>query len=270
MRLTGLNSQSLNVELYVFGPTRAEAPHFKVERCVKPAYPPESPNAWFSGPETPDIVHPLLRKWVNGSLVATKLIATLSPSEMRQDVWVDWTPFLEKKNHFFSRQGALTMALNWGSGLFAAGLFVVCLLAFVSKTYKSKLPRLFGIVAVASIFLVGLIYFSLPKIEVKLVKGPYSHWRGEQQLGLVIISDQSNWHTTAEVRAGLQKFISNSTNAANFALNWENYFVGGQVREEDSPGNYLLRETNNQLQLVTFYPNGGEEVSYTWDLPAQH
>jgi hypothetical protein len=41
------------------------------------------------------------------------------------------------------------------------------------------------------------------------------------------------------------------------------------MREEDSPGNYLLRETNNQLQLIFFYPNGEEEISETRDLPIQ-
>ena len=34
MRLTGLDSQSLGVELYFFGLARVEAPHFKVERCT--------------------------------------------------------------------------------------------------------------------------------------------------------------------------------------------------------------------------------------------
>ncbi len=37
MRLTGLDNGPLSVELYVFGPSRAKAAHFKVESCVKPA-----------------------------------------------------------------------------------------------------------------------------------------------------------------------------------------------------------------------------------------
>ena len=56
MRLTGLNSRSLSVELYVFGHARATAPHFKVESCTRP-----------------NIVHPLLRQWIGGLPVATKL-----------------------------------------------------------------------------------------------------------------------------------------------------------------------------------------------------
>jgi hypothetical protein len=122
--------------------------------------------------------------------------------------------------------------------------------------------------------LVGLIYLSLPKIEVKLVKGGYSRSYNnmrEEQLALGIALDDFSWHTATEARTGLQKMISNPTNAAVYGLkNWDNQFVGGQFREEDSPGNYLLRETNNQLELVFFNPDGGEDVSFTEDLRPQH
>ena len=152
MRLTGLNNGPLSVELYVFGPTRAKARHFKVERCTRPNYPNRRPmisgrgigHAW--NPKTPNIVHPLLRKWVIGLPVATKLTATLSPADMRKDVRINWTPFWEKRNRLFSRQGALTTAMNWGVGLFAAGLFLVWLLAFASETHKPKLLQRIGIV----------------------------------------------------------------------------------------------------------------------------
>ena len=74
--------------------------------------------------------------------------------------------------------------------------------------------------------------------------------------------DDGGWQTVAEARAVLQEAISNPTNATLYDLkDWDNYLVGGQIREEDSPGNYLLRETNNQLQLVIFTPDGGEDIS---------
>ena len=80
---------------------------------------------------------------------------------MRNDVWLNQAPFVfEQRNRLFSRQGALTTALNWGAGLFAAGLVMVCLLAFASETHKTKLPRRIGVVTVASIILVGLFYLS--------------------------------------------------------------------------------------------------------------
>jgi len=125
-----------------------------------------------------------------------------------------------------------------------------------------------GIVTVASIALTSLYYFSFQKIEVKLVKVRFYRWY-EQQLTLRIALNDFDWRTTTEARSWLRDTTSNSTNTAVYDLttNWDNYFVGGQVREQDSPGNYLLRETNKQLQLVIFNGSGGEEISGTWDLP---
>jgi len=256
MRLTGVDNGPLSVELYVFGPSRAEASHFKVESCTRP-----------------NIAHPLLRQWVGDSATVTKLTATLSPADMRKDVWINCSqlPFLEKKHQLFSRQGALIMALNWGAGLFAAGWLVVCLLAFASETHKTRLPRRIGMVAVASIMLAGVFYLCLPKIEVKLVKGYFPSEMKMEQLTLLLALGDFDWHTTAEVRAGFQEMISNPTNATVYGVkNWDNYFVGGHIREEDSPGNYLLRETNNQLQFVTFGYDGGEFVLHSLDLPTRH
>jgi hypothetical protein len=254
IRLTGLDNGPLSVELYVFGPVRAEAPHFKVESCTRPHF-----------------AHPLLHKWVGDSTAVTKLTAALSTANMRKDIWLNWTAFSKKESLLFSWQGALTTALNWGAGLFAAGLLVVCLLAFASEKYKIIMPRLVGIAAIASVAVVGLSYLCLPKIEVKLVKGyPYSSWKYEQ-IALRIAWGDANWQTLAQARAGFQELISNPTNAAVYDLkNWDNYFVGGQLREEDSPGNYLLRETNSQLQLIFFNTDGGEMIVDTSDLRIQH
>ncbi len=255
MRLTGVDNGPLSAELYVFGTSRAAAPHFKVASCTRP-----------------NIAHPLLHQWVGDWPVATELTATLSPADMRKDVWFDWTPFSEQKNRLFSQHGALTIALNWGAGLFAAGLLVVCLLAFASKTHKTKLPQRTGIVTVAGIVFAGLFYLCLPKIEVKLAKErSYFNTSMEQKIALEMILDDGGWQTVAEARAILQKATSNPTNAVSYGMkDWDNNLVGAQIREEDSPGNYLLRETNNQLQFVSIGTEGGEYLLNNWDLPAQH
>ncbi len=253
MRLTGLNSQSLSVDLYVFGNARVTAPHFKIESCLR-------------------IVHPLLYQWVGGSTVATKLTATLSPDDMRKDVWINGSPFVtEHKNRLFSRHGALTTALNFGAEFFAVGLVIVFILRFFNDTHKTKSARRVGIVTLISIALVGLVYLCLPKIEVKLTRGwPHNEWKMSQFAILIALQD-FEWKTTAEVRTGLENLISSPTNALNYGLkNWNNAFLGDRIREEDSPGNYLLRETNNQLQLIFFNDDGGEEVSLVGDLKAQH
>ena len=253
MRLTGLNSQSLMVDLYVFSDARAAVSQFKVESCSQP-----------------DIAHPLLRRWTTGLPIATKLAATLSPADMRKDIWINWTSFSEKKDRLFSQQAALTMALNWGAGVFTACLLAFCLLALASKTLKTKLLLLIGFVTIASGILAGLIYRSLPKTEVIFVKEHRnSSFEGLKILHMIL--HKGGWQTTAEARAKLQEAISNPINSQKYySIFSPNDLVGGQVHEEDSPGNYLLRETNQQVQLIIFDANGGEHVLGSWDLPAQH
>jgi hypothetical protein len=281
MRLTGVDNDRLNVELYVFGPARAEASHFKVERCTQPNYPEPPPNDFWSwnwrrwSPESPDIVHPLLRKWVKGSPVATKLIAALSRSEMRQDVWLDWTSFSEKKNHLFSQAGALTIALNWAAGVFAAGLMCIGIVRFARK--KSNDLRPVRIVTVGSLILAGLVYLCLPKIEVRLVKVS----RGSEQASLFqlceYLLDTTNSVTRAEISAQARHLLANPTNDVEWRYfgghldHLDNYLLGGRIREEDSPGNFILRENGNQLEFVAYDAQGAEHVEkWTWDLRPPH
>lgn len=250
MRLTGLGNRSLSVDIYVFGDRSAHAPHFTVESSAQA-----------------NLTHPLLRNWFGESKIVTKLTAALSSADMRRDVWVDMSPaYIHKENRLYSRHGALTTALNWGAGLLVAGLLLVCLWR-ETRGNKSRLARQLGTVLGVCGLMVPLIYFSLPKIEVKLTHDRFESESRQQQIVLLIALDDTEWHTTAEARTVLQTLLSNRTNAAKyFVRNFDNPFVGGQLREEDSPGNYLLRETNQQMEVVFFHPDGSEEVAETKDL----
>ena len=250
MRLTGLNAKSLKVDLYVFGEGNARARHFSVERCIRLG-----------------LKHPLLQSWFGDTKVVTKLTADLSSAQMRRDVWLDLSPdYVQVYHRLYSRQGALSTALNWGTGLLVAGLVIVCLRR-ENRGSKLKLFRQLGTTLGACGLAAVLIYFSLPKIEVKLIRGHFWSESQEQQIVLLMALDDAGWRTMTEARAVLQTFLSNPTNAAGYYIrNFENPFVGGQVREEDSPGNYLLRETNNQLELVFFYPDGSAQVALQKDL----
>ena len=259
MRLTGLNNPSLTVGLYVFGNARFTAPRFQVESCTRPY-----------------IVHPLLHQWVGTPATATKLTATyltatLSAADMREDVWLGQLPFLmEQKNRAFSRHGALTTALNWGTGFFAIGLLIIFLWFYVGETRHRKASGLLVKFTLISLAVIGLVYLTLPKIEVKVSRGWPWDWKEKQ---ITLQYDFKDWDQmpASKIRAGFRDMINSPTNAVIRGLkNWDNPFQGGQIHEEDSPGNYLLRETNHQLQFVTFNADGGEEVLEVINLPPEH
>lgn len=282
MRLTGVDNGPLTVELYVFGPKRAEAENFKVERCTHPSYPaPPEPSPYAENwlrraPEPPAIVHLLLRKWVAGAPVATKLTATLTPAQMQQDVWLRWSDFLEKKGQLYSEAGALTVGLNWGSALFAIGLIAAYALLFVRPTRQPHFGPAVGLLTVASLVLTGLIYISLPTTKVRLVKRPslnaYSTmFRLRDQL-------PEQPATRAELSTAARGVLSPPTNNlppehtafSTGKESWDNLLLGGAIREEDSPGNFTLRENGDKLEFVVYDTQGAEHVLDSWPLRPPH
>jgi hypothetical protein len=42
--------------------------------------------------------------------------------------------------------------------------------------------------------------------------------------------------------------------------NWDNYLVGGQFHEEDSPGNFTIREVEGQLEYILYDAQGAEHI----------
>ncbi|MGH7952086.1 MAG: DUF2330 domain-containing protein [Limisphaerales bacterium] len=258
MQLTGTDNRPLKVELFVFGQTKAEAAHFKVASCVRPTYPPSSDYWSYRMPDQLQIVHPLLQKWVKGSPVVTKLVGTLTPEQMRDDVQLNWTVFSEKRERLFSHTGAWIEALNWGTGFFAAGLCVTFICARRRKDSQENLLKSIGIPAILGIALTGAVYLALPKTDVRLIKGFYSDMRNSQ-LELEIALRDSDSVELDKIRAETTSLLAAPTNDLEWT-DWTNYFLGGRIHEEDSPGNYIFRETNGHLEFVTFDANGAEQV----------
>jgi Uncharacterized protein conserved in bacteria (DUF2330) len=263
MRLTGINNGPLSVELYVFGPGRASARHFKTQRCIQPVY--QEPEKWWAyrTPKTPNIVHPLLRQWVGGSPVATRLTATLTPANMQQDVWLDWEPFREKSSRVYSREAACNYALNRGVGLFAAVLFVALIAADASQRMRPRLRKLAAAVTVAGIALTGILYLALPKTEVRLVREPGG--MAEKHLDILYDALQEETNLTPFSVEAIVLGLTNSPfvqgRIHDYGIRYgENLLLGGTLRQEDSPGNYTMRETTNGLDFIGYDAQGTERV----------
>jgi hypothetical protein len=271
MRLTGVDSDSLQVDLYVFGPARAKASRFRTERCTMPRYP-GPPSYWSHGlPKTPEIVHPLLREWVDGSPVATKLTARLSPVAMKEDVWLDWMPYSEQTRQIFSHTGAWTRALNFGSGTLAAGLFFLWLFSITEEGRGRHWagPRK-GIVLL-SLVVTGSVYLALPKTQVRLIKYPSSTAQNNLYELYFALDGNTNRSIHDEAR-DLSHNLTNGTFRLNLLARGtpadrENHLLGGLMREEDSPGNFVLRKTNGLMHFIAYDSRGAEYLMGTWAAP---
>lgn len=259
MRLTGVDNGALDVELYVFGPQRAEAKHFKVVRCAQP-------HVAGNGTETFSderlvVAHPLLLQWVRDAAVATKLTATLLPEQMRDDVWIEWRPFSGQRNAQYSQRGVVTLALNWSVGLLL-GAAVLLRLTGLARRLEETLPRI-GIAALCCVGIGGLIYAWLPKTEVRLIRMPHLYTRNAQyNVGNLIYGERLE--RAMEIAGRISTGETLEVPGGTYRGGWTNFLSGALIREEDSPGNFVLRETNGTVFFVTFDNWGRETVLRSW------
>ncbi len=253
MRLTGVDAVPLQVELYVFGPARAGADHFSVATCVSASFPQES--GWKSKlSDSISVMHPLLREWTLNSPVVTKLSARLSPDQMREDVVLRWSGFKPHRDSIYSRQAALTIAANWATG-FLLGAYVLVLAGFtMTGGWSVPFPKIaFGLAGVALAGM-GVVYATLPKVSVTMVRSHPAfvrHYLKELAAFTILEWQDSPPKSIEEARRAVVFQGSMKTN---------NLLLGGGIREEDSPGNYVIRQTTNGFEFLWFDGNGAEQT----------
>lgn len=202
---------------------------------------------------------------MDGAPVATKLAATLSPKDTKEDVWLEWVSFAEKLRVLYSRRGAWIYSANLGAGVVAAGLFCACVFAVGDAARRHHRARLSRAALALGVATTLLAYLLVPKTEVRLVRSPVSMTKqGYYSLWMSLIDMKPSSRDALSAEAG--RILANPTNDTESQA-WaesgrfqvlENYLVGGRLREEDSPGNFIIREAGEELEFVVFDSDGGE------------
>jgi len=246
MQLTGIANTNLNVELFVFGPSKAEAPDFEVQRCAAVSF--DNDSGYFPSLR---VVHPLLNKLTLGSQVATHLVAKLTPEQMKKDVELKWAPFTEFHRNIYSNQGAAVTGLNWGAGVFCFCLLIGSIVVASKREQKSAIKMITGFAVATGISTALLLFINLPKTEVRMVRLPRLFWRVKLQNIESELWEKSGNASLSEARA----------TAAKIAGTNENILSGNPIREEDSPGNYVLAQGTNGFDFIMFDSNGGAHTN---------
>jgi hypothetical protein len=179
--------------------------------------------------------------------VATKLSATLSQEQMRQDAKLEWVTFSGVWESPYSHRGAAIMAVNWTLGLLVPGLALVALVSRLKPQWRVRLVN-----AGLAMTLTGLLagsgwYLSVPKTGVRLVQFPGIQARSH----LYDLYSEIERASAGTPEAAHRVLASARTNGMP-----ENLLLGGQVHEEDSPGNFTLRATTNGLEYLIYDAQG--------------
>ena len=247
---------------YVFGPSQAQLPNFKVERCASPSYPNvKEPARRIDGVR---VRHPLLRSLVAGSPTATKLVGTLTSRQMQADGYITWSPAEEKRLTRYSRHGAAVLAANISVPLLMTSLLAL-LWSFWDAEKQPRRAKLSFLLLVSGLLCGGTVYACLPKADVVVSRMPaarmsYLHWDVSRALAKKIAEEQNNGK---QVDA---RWVSRQlAEGSDFRRQWSegfqtNLFTGRPYQNEDSPGNYTIRQTTNDLDYVWYDLEGAENV----------
>lgn len=259
LRLTGVGSGDLAVELFVVGPERAHINGFKTTEChvIDAA---GSDGKWRFGSKYRRIIgHEQLRSWARGAAVITRLEARLQPADMKQDAQVTWGKARSVTSHLYSRRGAAQTAANWTVSVAGIAILIAALLAHFGRLQRRK-AVVVGLAAAGVAGMVALsIYLFLPKVPVRMQRWPGMMANmNMRQLG---IQSSTSYPTNQPVDLeSVRKHVSHLL--AQGDSRWtKNVLLGGLIREEDSPGNYTLRETPEGVEILG-YDATGASVSF--------
>jgi hypothetical protein len=270
VRLTGVDNEPCRIELYVFGPGKAELPNFSVERCASPVYPKtNAPSAWRIRDFR--IRHPLLRNIVDESAIATKAVATLNSQQMQKDAYIFWAAPEIIQQTRYSQHGAAILAANFAVLALVVGLLGLLMsfwAAEVNPTRATKLRRFsFGFVFGAAVIGVAIFLF-LPKSTVVVSRMPglrmqslHRSVHSELFKHVVMAQQQENEKTKIDADWIRRQLVETATFRKQLPTDLQtNMFTGEPWREEDSPGNCVIRQTSEEIEYVWYDIEGYQNI----------
>ena len=257
MKLTGAGAtRPLDVEMFVFGDTRAVMDGMEVQACV-----PIEPSAAVDGQEWPrrsmdtiQLSHTALRELCAGTKIVTRLTGTFAPGQMNRDLTIRW----ESSK---GSTGLLKYAPGDTAGRAALAAFAMLFCSAIGAawrwgTYQAPLrPALLSILTAA--VAAGAIWFSLPTVPVVRIEPSIISRRRTQELAknwlIRVVDLKPSENTEAQVHEITQQVLKDSS-------------FGGErspVREGDAPNNYHLRRLPAGTWQFIWIDEYGREVIWS-------
>jgi hypothetical protein len=251
LQLTATDGQPVSIELSVFGPGAAVAPGFTVQRCFQPRYEPAG-NWVFHNSSA--ISHSAIRSLADGLPVATFLRGTLTPAQMRTDATISFKEFVAQHRVVYGRDGALNAAWTVAAVAATLGLIIAIIGGIVSWVRGRAVSRWPCWVALAVGVVAGVwVRASLPVVAVQ--NGRAQRWHDEG-LYETVVGVMNEAGTIRHASAADFKVWARQRLAERLA----GLSRGGLMvpKQEDSPGNYTLADTDEGVLARIYTREGGE------------
>ncbi len=281
MKLTAIAGGQTELELYVVADKRAVNDLFKVTYCDTFKQQLDADDReyetgqFYSGAGTKAIIgHPAIVRLMWDDCILSKMTATLPSGSMTDDIRFRWKPPKVIREHFYTRAGAReTTAVNFVDGF---GLFYFMAMIVYRKRIREaggiawlfgkRLIPAFGVIALAS-----FVHFSLlPKLdasEIRVTRGRIYDYHAVKTLQLQIESLLMDHPyvlrgTVQEIEKFLLSNLKNDLRSrhAKRADKLRNEITGGELVNEDSPGNFTVEMRGTNVVVLLFEANGRARI----------
>jgi hypothetical protein len=257
LRLTGIENPHCTIDLFVFGPKKAEAPGFHVDYCGKPSLIQTNENEDWSmhrelfGPSWAGdfkFGNPEILRMAFPATVATRLTGTLTSEQMQSDAWINWSPFESIVPTYHTQSAALGETFNWLAGVSLPALLLIQLL---SPHLQRKLIIRSCLTVLLLASLCGFIrYHTIKTVEVTYVRGGWilaMHKFRELEVCVAILASE---HTNS-IPLTESVFLSELNEI--YQRPAKNTFNDQPLRCEPTPGNITLQASTTTNGMDVFW-----------------
>ncbi len=265
LRLTGVGNPRVEISLYVCADQMARSRGFRLEYCGTLGRSAKNHMRSFQSDPHPLWKHPELSRLASAATVLTKLVGTLDTSDMARDAEIAFEPPRTYRNWFFTTEAAAGIAVAVGS----AAMFIATLVMVGRANRSGDTSRAIGKILLKSLAagcVVGaLLWIGLPSTshvlsgEQKRTSLHARWWLDELE--------STSYNTTLTDKAGVPRidlvrtfmredwlrFVAKRSESGTPSPD----ALRSMPREEDSPGNYTLREVPEGIEITRYWPFHG-------------
>jgi len=213
------------------------------------------------------IGHPEAFKYFWDGCIISRFCGTLSPDQMKKDIVFDISKFDHYQKHYWSKQGAWQYSLIF---FFLAIVFIFIALhcLYRGEKYKNFRNPLIRAVLLSFVFssVSSLtVYAMLPKIKnittssrIQNIVRRSEELSFKEKLGELVsqyYADSENI-SIEQYKIAIANLIQNNPQLQKFEHFITNPFGGGVIKQEDSPGNYVIFKDERGVVWRTYTGEG--------------
>jgi hypothetical protein len=281
MKLTAVAGGKPGFELFVIGDDRAACDTLEEEFCDRfskrenKSRESDEMQWWLLSGQTTDceVGHAAICSLMWDDCVLTKFVGSVDAASMTKDIHFTWKPFTSHQEHFFTQYGAGCVAVILF--VFAVGGWnVLSIKDYARGLIQPKgftpyfLRRLLPAIVCAAI-VAGICFALLPKLGNSDVQIPWGWRHADYFLSNTFEERLKNQpEVLARTESEIADFLLRSLHETikNETL-IRNGIAGGELKVEDSPGNFTVEKQANQV-IVRVYDRIGTALVKAFPIEA--